>query len=135
MGEEVITTEEQVLRFVPASKSAADTRGCHPAPICLFGPGQRLYIRPLTNDGKMGFDRSAAYQHEIHHYSCSEGPIKAKKKVLSVFCRFSAVTGLIYPDYFTAKPDRRDKGQKKGSAGKRKHSQRVNVSSGACITL
>lgn len=47
-------------------------------------------------------------------------PIKEKKKVLCLRSRFSAVTGLMHPDYFTAKPDRRDKGQKKGSVGKRK---------------
>lgn len=84
----------------------------------------------------MGFDCSAAYQHEIHHYSCSEGPHKRKKKkVLGVLCRFFAVSVLMHPDYFPVRPDRRDKGQKKVSVFKRKHSRLVNDPSGACITL
>lgn len=43
-------------------------------------------------------------------------PIKERggeKKVLCLLSGFSAVTGLIHPDYFRAKPDRRDKGQNK----------------------
>lgn len=42
------------------SKVAADGRGSPPAGTCLFGLGQQSYIRPLTNDGKMGLQRSAA---------------------------------------------------------------------------
>lgn len=62
-------------------------------------------------------------------------PVKEKKKVLCVLCRFFAIAVLIHPDYFPVRPDRRDKGQKKVSVSKRKHSQRVNDSSGTCITL
>lgn len=40
---------------------AADRKGSRPAQRYLFGLGQQSYIRLLTNDGKMGFDRSAAY--------------------------------------------------------------------------
>lgn len=54
-------------------------------------------------------------------------PVKAKKEVHHLLSRFSAVIGLIDPDYFTAK-------QKKFQSVK-ENSQRVNVSSGACITL
>lgn len=64
-------------------------------------------------------------------------PIKEKKKVLGVLCRFFAISVLMHPDSFPVRPDRRDKGQKKKevSVVKRKHSRPVNDPSGACITL
>lgn len=47
-------------------------------------------------------------------------PMKVKKKVLCVLCRFFAVTVLIHPDYFPVRPDRRDKGQKKSFSQEKK---------------